>query len=210
MPADLRFPEDIASVRCSITVSRPGRISGRSDDLGIRIASYQTPFNLNRGQAYWSGEFEIAPTDRGNEEHRGIIEAIIISYLHGNRSVHIPISRSSLITFNKDVTGDMTTVAANRMDFARTSGLTEINFKQGTYFTIEDKLYAFIGANKNVKTTTIIADDTFPPYPSAQATGKTVEYEEPYLLGVLPRETSVLLDREGSFAGPWIIPFVSE
>ena len=92
MPADLNFPSDVASVRCSLAVSSPGRVSGRSSDLGIRIASYNPSFNLNRGQQFWAGEFEIAPTDRGNEEHRGIIEALIVEYSRGNKTVHIPVS----------------------------------------------------------------------------------------------------------------------
>ena len=218
MPDYLEFPTDVASVRCSLTISRPGRVSGRSSDLGIRIASYNQPFNLNRGQAYWSGEFEIAPTDRGNEEHRGIIEAIIVSYLHGNKTIKIPVSRSSIVTFNQEPVGDMMTAANNKMTFT-SSAITAINFKQGTYFTIDDKLYMFFAANKNViagpndtntRKLPILSGDTFPPYPTAQATGRIVEYKEPYLLGVLPQDSSVLLDREGSFAGPWVIPFVSE
>ena len=211
MPADLTFPSDIASVRCSLTISRPGRISGRSSDLGIRIASYNQPYNLNRGQAYWSGELEIAPTDKSSEVQRGIIEATIADYLQGNRSIHIPVSRSTLVTFNTPppANENMITLNRNRMTY-QTGGVTDITFRKGTYFTINDKLYMFIGNDKNVKVASIVAADTFPRYPAAQNASQSVEYENPYLLGILPVDTSILLDREGSFAGPWIIPFVSE
>lgn len=210
MAADLRFRNDVASIRCSLTISRPGRISGRSSDLGIRIASYNQPFNLNRGQAYWSGEFEIAPTDRGSEVDRGIIEAIIVRYLHGNTTIHIPVSRSSLVTFNRDLgqNESMMTATGNRMTMV-SNLITTINFRRGTYFTIDDKLYMFIGSDKNVKLNGIATTDTFPPYPMNQVSGQVVEYLEPYLLGVLPQDSSVLMDREGSFAGPWVVPFVS-
>ena len=208
MPADLNFPSDVAAIRCSLTVGNPGTVTGRSSDLGIQIASYNPPFTLRRGQRFWSGEFEIAPTDKGNEEHRGIIEALIVDYLQGNQSVHIPVSRSSLVTFNQTPVGAMMTDSNNTMTF-QSASITEINFKKGTYFTVEDKLYIYKGSNKNVKSVGILAGDTFPPYPAMQKTGVGVEYLNPYLLGILPQDQTVLMDREGTFAGPWIIPFVS-
>ena len=205
MPADLVLPDNIA-VRCSLTISRPGRVSGRSTDLGIRIASYNPPFNLNRGQAYWSGEFELAPTDRGNEEQRGIIEATVVSYLHGNRTVKIPISRSSIL----DITGALVTDSTGEK---LVSSSAKVILKKGAYFTIDDKLYMFIGENKDVKSTQsaqkIEPNDTFPPYDKSKTINKSVEYQNPYLLGVLPQDATVLLDREGTFAGPWVFPFVS-
>lgn len=215
MAADLEFPTNIEGfgISCDITVANPGRIGGRSQDLGIRIANQSQPYNFNRGQQYWSGEFEIAVTDRTLQKERGIIEAIVVDYLSGGKSLKIPISRMSLIDFApKAPTTDLITRGNSTFSSA---GVTGITFNAGTYFTVDDVLYMYKGLSpKNVEFSVSEAtspSDYFPEYNSQTVgTNKVVEWEEPYVVAILPSEVGMAMRREGTFAGPWTFPFVSQ
>ena len=217
MPADIELSSEVEMLATGCTLQRmqPGRIAGKSDETGVDMGE------MIEGERYWSGTWELAPSDRTDEAlaAQAEIEAALQGYENLQRTLRIRIGasrgidriefqRTGGIVFDPPVNAELRT-AVNGKRFAMAGAVPDsIIVRPGFWFTFQDRLYIYAGQNDiNVSRTDIV--DCVPPFTNTR-NNLNVEFRDPYVIGKFPQVDGTPLTMSGDLAGPWTIPFDEE
>lgn len=203
--ADLAFPLDKIRIEgCHLTLETPGKVGGRTDELGIPIPQ------IKRGQYYWKASLNIASRMNAVFDDGLLMESFITRIQRG-QTIQTPVYRNDSVghkgyrfldaSDNEVSSAGVVTIATGNKRF-NSSTNTRIILKAGCVFTVDNILYQYDGSAGDTLDAT--ATDLTGIYPDFQgANPNPVELENPYFVGFLRQGDFIEMPRNSGVFGPW-------
>ena len=199
-------------LRSDLERVKPGDVDGITQ-YGHRMGRMQ------RGVGYWTGTVEFARRSRRTEirrEHVAYLEAVLAELKEDGAEFHVPMFRNpqlglvTAVANNADVDLAALTVTVGTggvLSVPKVNGHSVVvTVLPGARITIGDELH-LCKASAGMQTITTTKPETIPEWPAASTS--EVELLKPTVAGVVLPESSLPLNRRGSWGGPYAIPWIA-